>query len=534
MMTLHKIEGIDGPDYADYLTCKGGAARPGDYYLGRTGRPRENAGTWHGMATDRLGLSGTVRREDLLRVWEGRDPRTGELLVRRGSTGEHVAGIDATFSAPKSVSVLWALSDTQTRDAVEAAHGEAVLIALRHIEANVPLARRRDGDGTVNELVAGIIASRFRHHTSRLTPEQHANGEAPDPQLHDHVVIANMALRRYPDDLGNLWAAVDSLQLFRVAAESGAVYRAELAARLQQLGYGITREGRYFEIEGIGAEVRDRFSARSGQLAAAVRAFREEHGRGPTPTERRALTLMTREPKSVDHAPAFEQWARRAGDAELPRPEYGPRLPSDRRAVLATVVAELTDPDSAYFVTKKAAVVDDRTLRTAIAEAAQGRLGGADIPWLIEQVQLSPQFCRLDEKHWTTATTLAMEQEVLGHVQHLAELAIDVPDHAVSAAIASARVPLSEEQQTAVQQLATSRVRRPGRTRRRRQGRGAAYRRRGAPHQWPSSHRPRRRGGDGAALRPRHRCRRRSHHRRVHQARRQQAARHRTERRHRH
>jgi hypothetical protein len=100
MMTVHKIAGIDGPGYADYLTGAGGRDRRGDYNLGQSGRERGNAGTWHGEAAPELGLTSTVRRADLLRVWEGRDPRTGELLVARGSTGEHVAGVDATFSAP--------------------------------------------------------------------------------------------------------------------------------------------------------------------------------------------------------------------------------------------------------------------------------------------------------------------------------------------------------------------------------------------------------------------------------------------------
>lgn len=457
MMTVHKVHGIDGPGYADYLTCKGGSERPGDYYLGRSGRPRENAGTWHGLACEELGLAGTVRREDLMRVWEGRDPRSGEVLVRRGATGDHVAGIDATFSAPKSVSVLWALSDPTTRAAVEAAHDTAVLTGLRHIESTVELARRRTGDQIVHERVAGIIAARFRHHTARLTAEQCAAGVAPDPQLHDHLVIANMALRERPDERGNRWAAVDSLPIYRVAAEAGAVYRAELAAGLQRLGYSITRTGRYFEVDGIDAQLRERFSARSGELAAAVREFRAEHGRGPTPTERKALTLMTRQAKSVEHAPAFDQWRARAGDIVLPDPVFGPPARVNREAVAAAVIADLTDPASAHFVTRDAAVVDDRPLRTAIAEAAQGRIGGAEIPWLIAEVQDSPRFQRLDARHWTTAATLAMEAEVMAHAEKLNAASLDVPLDHVDTAIQSARVALSVEQQGAVQRLVESR-----------------------------------------------------------------------------
>ncbi len=173
VMTVHKVAGVDGPGYADYLTGKDGASRPGDYYLGRSGRPHEGRGTWHGAACPELHLPHMVDRPDLMQVWAGRDPATGEILVRRGATGDHVAGVDVTFSAPKSVSVLWALADDATRGAVEGAHHAGVLAALQHIETTVELARRRDGDSVIHERVAGIVAARFRHHTSRLTPDQY-------------------------------------------------------------------------------------------------------------------------------------------------------------------------------------------------------------------------------------------------------------------------------------------------------------------------------------------------------------------------
>ena len=456
-MTVHKIAGVDGPGYADYLTCKGGSERPGDYYLGRSGRPREGTGTWHGRAAEFIELSGTVDRADMMRVWEGRDPRTGEIVVRRGATGDHVAGVDVTFSAPKSVSVLWALGDPHLRGAVEAAHERAVLLALSHIEDNVPLLRRRTEDGIVHERAAGIMASRFRHHTSRLTAAQHAAGEAPDPQLHDHVVIANMALRRTPDDRGNLWAAIDSRGLYLVAAEAGAVYRAELAHRLQQLGYGVRREGRYFEVDGIGARLRERFSSRSAEVGDAVRAFHEQYGRSPTIAERKALTLMTREPKSVDHAPAFEQWAQRAGGAELLRPLFGPPAPADREAAAAAVIRDLTTPTSPWSLTRPSAIFDDRELRTAVAEAAQGRVAGSDVPWLIDRVRSAPELVPLPGNHWTTRAIWAAEHEVLDVAAARATTRHAVPVEVVEAAITSARVPLSEEQKAAVRRLTETR-----------------------------------------------------------------------------
>src|SRR5438876_9253602 len=75
-------------------------------------------GRWHGRLAGAWGLSGEVRDEHIERLAEGQHPRTGDLLVqhqtarayinRRGKpvkTMAHRAGWDATFSAPKSVSL---------------------------------------------------------------------------------------------------------------------------------------------------------------------------------------------------------------------------------------------------------------------------------------------------------------------------------------------------------------------------------------------------------------------------------------------
>lgn len=180
MMTVHKIGGADAAGYAQYLASED-AIRRSDYYLGPEGVHDHAPGQWHGRAAAALALTGEVTREQLLRVWEGRDPITGEELVRCSQGGEHVAAVDCTFSAPKSVSVLWAVSDPELRDLIEAAHEAAVVCALEHIERVTPLARRRV-DGTItHESVEGLVVAHFRHHTSRLSVEQQAAGGSTRP-----------------------------------------------------------------------------------------------------------------------------------------------------------------------------------------------------------------------------------------------------------------------------------------------------------------------------------------------------------------
>jgi conjugative relaxase-like TrwC/TraI family protein len=85
---------------------RGGRSRgPVDYYLD----PDEPPGRWLGRGLAGFGLSGEVSGEELRSVLEGRHPVTGDQLGR--TFGDSSArGFDATFSAPKSVSALWALS----------------------------------------------------------------------------------------------------------------------------------------------------------------------------------------------------------------------------------------------------------------------------------------------------------------------------------------------------------------------------------------------------------------------------------------
>ena len=80
--------------------------------------PGEEPGRWLGRQADGLGVAGRVQADQLQRLLECRDPTTavplGAALVDRhmadGRTVRAVSGFDATFSAPKSVSVWWALS----------------------------------------------------------------------------------------------------------------------------------------------------------------------------------------------------------------------------------------------------------------------------------------------------------------------------------------------------------------------------------------------------------------------------------------
>jgi conjugative relaxase-like TrwC/TraI family protein len=167
------------PDRVD--AGEGGGSE--DYYLD----PAEARGEWHGRAAARLGLIGAVGADALRRVLAAQHSITAvplrELTARSG-----VAAFDLTFLPPKSVSVLFALGDEDVVAGVRAAHEAAVREAFGYFERTAP-AVRRGRDGTTVLPADGLVAAAFRHRSSR----------AGDPQLHTHVLVANLGGRaRWP------------------------------------------------------------------------------------------------------------------------------------------------------------------------------------------------------------------------------------------------------------------------------------------------------------------------------------------------
>jgi conjugative relaxase-like TrwC/TraI family protein len=123
------------------------------------------------------------------------------------------------------------------------------------------------------------------------------DGEAPDPQLHSHVVVTS-AVR----EDGRI-VAVASRPVFRAAREVGAYYRSALAQELKQRGHAIERatgkEGRFFEIAGVPRSVIESFSARGREVVQAIERFRAQHGRAPEVGELQTLKLENRRAKVV-------------------------------------------------------------------------------------------------------------------------------------------------------------------------------------------------------------------------------------------
>ncbi len=250
VLTVAKIAGSGAAAYGQYLEGRTQAAEAGDYYLSQSGERVEAPGRWalgaQGAETLGVDAARSVGAEQFRALMAVQNPATGERLRAGGAGGTAVAAIDATFSAPKSVSVVWALASPELRAGIEAAQERAVDAALAHATEFVPMVRRRvDRETVLRETPAELLATSWRHTTARAVA-----GRAPDPQLHSYVVLHG-AVRAGDGKV----VAIESRAWLVHQREVGAAYRAQLAGELGELGFGIEtatgRGGRYFELAGV-------------------------------------------------------------------------------------------------------------------------------------------------------------------------------------------------------------------------------------------------------------------------------------------
>lgn len=257
-----------------------------DYYT-KGGEP---LGKWVGKGRHALKLTNHINSRDYRRIFNGFSLDGTALCKNAGEN--HRSGWDLTFSAPKSVSILWARADKELRDQIQKAQQNATEQALSFIEEHSAITRRGKG-GKTHERVAGLIAATFEHSTSR----------AQDPQLHTHCLIANIAPRT-----DGTWGTLESKQLFLWQKASGAIYRSQLANALCDLGFDIERNDNYqhFEVKGIPNHVCNFFSKR----AEVIRLKMKELGVSNSSSKiGDAITLNSRAyKKAIDRPLLFSSW----------------------------------------------------------------------------------------------------------------------------------------------------------------------------------------------------------------------------------
>jgi len=274
MLSIRSIPSQSTRALATYY--EGLSRNPDGYYQGGAG-VYEPTGIWQGTGAEVLGIAETVIADgELLKAMQGVHPRTGISLS--GTEGDsHKPGWDLCFSAPKSVSAAWAIADPQLKEKIENAHKQAVSRALDYLERDAISVRiRRDNCTVVHEPVAvygGAIFATYVHSSSR----------ASDPQLHTHAVLMNLT----PSGRSLDFSAAH-------VHAGGAMYRAELAHRLRELGFEPQREGKSFRLSGAPDALLEYWSKRRAQIQAEAAARGIHSARGFE-----TVTLITRSSKEA-------------------------------------------------------------------------------------------------------------------------------------------------------------------------------------------------------------------------------------------
>lgn len=211
----------------------------------------EPLGQWFGGGAEALGLSGTVDQTVLRRLFQGRSADGSTDLVQNVGSKDRQCGWDLTFSAGKSISVVWAVADPLQKKAIEAAHDAAVKQALEFLQAEAVWTRRGKGS-LYREQVHKLIFALFQHGTSR----------ANDPQLHTHCLLLNLAVRE-----DGTTGSILTKEVFRLKMIAGLIYRQELGRELaERLGFGLVREKTWLQIDGVPGELCDAFSKRRAEV----------------------------------------------------------------------------------------------------------------------------------------------------------------------------------------------------------------------------------------------------------------------------
>jgi conjugative relaxase-like TrwC/TraI family protein len=334
VLSIGKVGGGQGdPRYYIDTVAKG----KDDYYTHRG----EAQGQWHGSGAHDRGLNGAVEDEQFL-----------NLLTEPTANPKTVLAYDLTFSAPKSVSVIYGIGDREVSAAAREAHDEAVRDALDYMERHATWTRRGHA-GKHRRRGKGLTIATFRHRTSR----------AGDPQLHTHSVVANTTTG------DGTATALDGRALYAHARTAGFLYQAALRHNLTQ-NLGVEWEpvlNGVAEISGIDEDVLKHFSRRSQEIRERLARLgaRSAHAA-------EIAALETRKAKNY-HVPSErlrEEWRARAG--ELGLDQHVLSLVLERRAPgrplqpdLAATAEEIAAPGG---ITEQSSTFDRRDVLRDWAE----------------------------------------------------------------------------------------------------------------------------------------------------------------------
>jgi Ti-type conjugative transfer relaxase TraA len=328
--------------FSDHLTTENAANPHEDYYTTSPGR-------WIGSGAAALSLHDEVSKDDFARILLALDENHNSLLYKQKPNAQRRAGWDLTFSAPKSVSAIFASADSDLQQQVQQAHDHAVEQAMQYLQENGGIAARRGKGGEILEN-AKLVAAVFSHATSR---EQ-------DPQLHSHAFVMNLAQRS--DDS---WGGIQSREIFKRKMETGAFYRVALAEQLKNLGFKIEQDNRSFKVAQVPEKLVKSWSKRRTQVLDKM----NEKG-GASAKSAEAAALETRKAKDEIEPEALKKrWQQEAREHDFTVDKINEIRQLEQPA------REMPSPENLWQeLTQRRSTLNQHQLKAAIFEKAAGVL----------------------------------------------------------------------------------------------------------------------------------------------------------------
>ena len=381
----------------------GSSGKAKSYYAEYAQEKGEVSGHFYDRSGE-LGIDGKeVTADQLMHLLQGYTPDGKDELAR--NAGEHHrGGWDLTFSAPKSVSIVWANASPELRASIEAAQDKATREALDYLSAEATMTRTGHG-GAVRERAA-MVAATFQHSSNR----------AEEPQLHTHALVFNIGR----SDHDGRWRTLEGRDLFVAKMAGGAVYKAELAHELQRLGFEIERTKASFEISGVSREVMQAQSSRSRD----VEQWLLEHGltRDTAPASTKEYAALTgRSGKSERMTRDFGRWQEENSQYGFgPKEQAGLESSLDRRPLLTREEQGEIGRSGLDDLTKHASTFIGHDLVRVIAETSIGSQGASGVRDTVQEARREATHLGQDprgQERFTTPEMLALERDLRERMQ---------------------------------------------------------------------------------------------------------------------
>ena len=361
-----------------------------DYYAAGEIRP----GQWVGTGAERLGLKENVTREQFHALCENQNPNDGQRLTQRQlEKNKRRVFYDFTCSAPKSVSVLAVTLDDQR---LVAAHEESAKIAFHELETFAAARVRKQG-GQKDRTTGNLVAAAFLHDSSR----------ALDPLLHTHFTVFNATF----DEKERCWKALEARGMYDAIRYGTAVYRNELAKRVQQIGYRIVPAKHGIEIEGVSDEVLKLFSKRSQERDAVVKEMEQKLGHKLS-NDAVALAVHQSRPKKTKGISTAEvrerQLSQLSPEERLSLERLCTSVCRTSLSQIALVENQALNHAVEHVFERKSVVPEHELLKVALSH----RLGAVDLNQLKAAVKHSTALVKA-ERGFSTREILATELDLI-------------------------------------------------------------------------------------------------------------------------